>query len=346
MPESPWRERRSLPEPLAVRLTGVSKTYVVRERTGLFRTAKRREILALRSVDLQVGRGEFLALLGRNGAGKTTLLKIVATLLLPTAGEVWVEEYDAVRAPKEVRKRIGVVLAGERTLYWKLTGLENLLLFGGLYNLPRREARTRACALLSLVDLGDFAHVSVEKYSTGMRKRLSLARALLHRPSLLILDEPTAGLDPQGTSDLWEILRRLREEEKVTVLMATHNMLEAEALPDRLVILEEGQIVAEGTPAAIKEQAGAQAAAVITLAGGAVSPEVFGPEAWVFAQDERWLLMVPAGFLPQALARAQAQGLRIENVHLKESSLWDAFLRLTGRPFDDLGKAPEGGEEE
>ncbi|MEN3009628.1 MAG: ABC transporter ATP-binding protein [Candidatus Bipolaricaulaceae bacterium] len=330
----------------AVVLKGVRKTYVVRERTGLFRPPRRREIPALRGVDLAVERGEFLALLGRNGAGKTTLLKIVSTLLLPTAGEVRVEGYDAVRQPKEVRRRIGVVLSGERTLYWKLTGLENLLLFGGLYNLPRREAKARAQELLALVGLSPFAHVSVEKYSTGMRKRLSIARALMHRPSLLILDEPTAGLDPQGTAELWQILRDLRAERRITVLMATHNMLEAEVLPDRLVILEEGRIVAEGSPAAIKERAGAQALAVITVAGGGIPPDLFGPEARVLAQDERGLVAVPARHLPQALAAAQAQGLRIENVQVKDSTLWDAFLRLTGRPFDDLGETPKGGEEE
>ncbi len=329
----------------AVLLQGVRKTYVVRERLGLLRGTKRREIPALRGVDLRIERGEFLALLGRNGAGKTTLLKIVATLLLPSAGEVWVEGYEAVRVPKEVRKKIGVVLAGERTLYWKLTGLENLLLFGGLYNLPRKEARRRAWELLSLVGLQEFAHVSVEKYSTGMRKRLSLARALIHRPSLLILDEPTAGLDPQGTAELWEILRDLRAEQRLTVLMATHNMLEAEALPDRLVILEEGRIVAAGTPQAIKEHAGAQALAVLRLSGRG-TPELFGLKVRVFPEDKRSLVTVPVPLLPQILAKAQAQGLRIENVQVKESSLWDAFLRLTGRPFDDLEAPSLGGEEE
>jgi len=326
-----------------VECSAVRKTYVVRERSGLFRRGKRREVEALRGVDLRVAGGEFGALLGRNGAGKTTLLKIVTTLLLPTSGAVRVAGRDALERPREARKRIGLVLAGERTVYWKLTGRENLLLFAGLYDVPSRTARARAEELLGLVGLAEFKDVPAEKYSTGMRKRLALAKALIHEPEVLVLDEPTAGLDPHGADALWQILRALRAERKVTVLMATHNMLEAEELPDRVVILEAGRIVADGTPAEVKARAGAVPTATLTLAGAEPGLREFGPDAKVYPQAERkWLVVVPAAELPAAIAKVQENGRRLENVQVKDSTLWHAFLKLTGTPFDDVAAEEEG----
>ncbi|HPD06928.1 MAG TPA: ABC transporter ATP-binding protein [Candidatus Bipolaricaulis sp.] len=243
---------------------GVAKTYVARERAGLLRYGVRREINALHGIDLEISRGEFVGLLGPNGAGKTTLLKIIATLLLPTTGEVEVAGIDALREPATVRRLLGVVLAGERTLYWKLTAQENLLLFAGLHNMPGKEARRRALELLELVGLEKFADVTVEKFSTGMRKRLAIAKALMHRPRVLILDEPTAGLDPQGVEDVWRILRELPQE-RITVLNATHNMLEAERLPTRLLIIDEGRLIAQGTAPEIMARAKAERTAVLTL---------------------------------------------------------------------------------
>ena len=310
---------------------GVAKTYIVRERAGLFRRGVRREIHALRGIDLEIGRGEFVALLGRNGAGKTTLLKIVATLLLPSRGEVEVDGIDALREPAKVRRRLGVVLAGERTLYWKLTAMENLLLFGGLQDLPRREARARAEELLELVGLSGFSNVSVEKFSSGMRKRLAIARALMHRPPILILDEPTTGLDPHGVEEVWAVLRALREE-GTTVLMATHNMLEAERLPTRLIIIEEGRILADGTPDEITARSGTQRTAVVTLSS---RPKVDEGLHVHELGDGSFSLAVPVDRLPALLAQVQADGVHLVNVEIVESGLWEAFLQLTGRPFDN-----------
>jgi len=311
---------------------GVAKTYIVRERAGLFRRGVRREIDALHGIDLEIGQGEFVGLLGRNGAGKTTLLKIVATLLLPSRGEVEVDGIDALREPTKVRRRLGVVLAGERTLYWKLTALENLLLFGGLQDLPRREARTRATELLQLVGLSGFAHVSVEKFSSGMRKRLAIARALIHRPPVLILDEPTTGLDPHGVEEVWEVLQALREE-GTTVLMATHNMLEAERLPTRLLIIEGGRLLADGTPQEITARSGAQRMAVLTLGS---RPNVEKDLLVHELGDGMYSLAIPVDRLPALLARLQAEGVYLAKVEIVGSGLWEAFLRLTGRPFDTL----------
>jgi len=308
----------------------VAKTYVVRERAGFFRRGARREIEALRGIDVEVSRGAFVGLLGRNGAGKTTLLKIVATLLLPTEGEVEVDGIDAVREPTKVRRKLGVVLAGERTLYWKLTARENLLLFGGLQDLPRRDARGRSEDLLELVGLSGFADVSVEKFSSGMRKRLAIARALIHRPPVLILDEPTTGLDPHGVEEVWEVLRALREE-GATVLMATHNMLEAERLPTRLLIVEEGKLLADGTPQEITARSGAGRTAVLTVGA---RPEVDEGRLVRELDDGSFSLAVAVDRLPAVLARLQGDGVHLANVEIVESGLWEAFLRLTGRPFD------------
>jgi len=167
----------------------IRKTYVLRERSSLFSRGKRREIFALRDVSFTIAPGEIVGLLGPNGAGKTTLLKILATLLLPDAGEALVAGYNVAQQPREVRRRIGLVLPGERSLYWKLTALENLYIYGGLYNLPWKDIRSRSHTLLNQIGLAAFAHVPVEKFSTGMRKRLMIARALLHRPQVLILDD-------------------------------------------------------------------------------------------------------------------------------------------------------------
>jgi ABC-2 type transport system ATP-binding protein len=318
----------------------VAKTYVVRERAGLFRRGARREIEALHGIELEIAQGEFVGLLGRNGAGKTTLLKIVATLLLPTTGQVEVGGVDALRKPTEVRRQLGVVLAGERTLYWKLTARENLLLFGGLHDLPRREARARSEDLLKLVGLSDFTHVSVEKFSSGMRKRLAIARALIHRPPVLILDEPTTGLDPHGVEGIWDVLRALQEE-GTTVLMATHNMLEAGRLPTRLLIIEEGKLLADGTPEAITARSGAGRTAVLTLGS---RPKV--NEGFLVHELEsgRYSLAAPVDRLPGLLGELQADGVHLANVEIVESGLWEAFLRLTGRPFDNTPAATEDEE--
>lgn len=320
-----------------VELKDVAKTYVVRERTGLFRPSSRREIHALRGIDLRVEPGEFVGLLGPNGAGKTTLLKIVATLLLPSRGEVFVDGIDVLRYPGKVRRILGVVLAGERTLYWKLTAMENLLLFAGLHNIPGREAYRRAAELLELVGLKDFSHVTVEKFSTGMRKRLAIARALIHEPKVLILDEPTSGLDPHGVEEVWEVLLALREK-GATVLMATHNMLEAERIPTRLLIIDSGRILADGTAAEIVAQSGAKSVALLTL--DSPLPHSAGLSLRS-NEDGTFLVSVPLEELPKHLSAIQSQGKKVLNVEIRESRLWEAFLRLTGRPFDDLSPAKE-----
>jgi ABC-2 type transport system ATP-binding protein len=210
------------------------------------------QVVALDAVTMAVAPGTLFGLLGPNGAGKTTLLRVISTLLEPSAGRVEVLGYDAVREPEPVRRRIGVVLGGERSIYWRLTGRENLLYAAALHDLPPRVSEARAGELLKLMELSDRADDLAERYSTGMRQRLALARALMHDPQALILDEPTAGLDPQAAEWVRRLLETLSRERTRTIVMATHNMHEADRLCGVVGILDRGRLIAHDTPAALK----------------------------------------------------------------------------------------------
>ncbi len=239
----------------AVETKGLTKEFEKGRRTvwqRLRREPDRRErFRAVDAIDLRVETGEIFGVLGPNGAGKTTTLKMLATLLEPTSGEARVLGIDVRERPREVRARLGAMLSGERSLYWKLTGRENLEYFAALYHVPPRQTRARIDGALEAVKLADRAEDYVERYSTGMRQRLALARALLPDPPLMILDEPTVGLDPQAARDLRDRVRDLRRQGR-TVLLTTHYMEEADQLCDRVAIIDHGRIVALDTPAALK----------------------------------------------------------------------------------------------
>ncbi len=223
--------------------------------TRRFRSQSRdraRDIVALDAVNLTVAAGGIFGLLGPNGAGKTTLLRLVCTLLLPSRGRVAVLGSDTRRHPETIRRRIGVVLGGERSVYWRLTGRENLLYAAALHDLPSRVAARRADELLRMVALSERADDLVERYSSGMRHRLALARALVGNPALLVLDEPTAGLDPQAALEIRALLVALAREGGHTVLLATHNMEEADRICGTVAILDGGRLIASERPEALK----------------------------------------------------------------------------------------------
>ncbi len=205
----------------------------------------------MRGVSFAVEQGELFGLLGPNGAGKTTTIKMLITLLLPTAGNARVLGYDVVRDAREVRKRIGYVFGGERGLYDRLSGHDNLRYFAELYAVPPREQKRRIAELLELVGLKGREHERVEGYSRGMRQRLHIARGLLHDPPVMFLDEPTIGLDPVGARELRATIAELVQAGK-TVLLTTHYMFEADQLCDRIAVIARGEIVAEGSPASLK----------------------------------------------------------------------------------------------
>src|SRR5687768_434359 len=202
---------------------------------------------AVDGVDLQIERGEIFGLLGPNGAGKSTTIRMLCTLLEPTSGTAQVNGFDVVKQANEVRRSLGTVLAGERSIYWKLTGRENLEYFAALYHIPAEIAKQRVDELIERMELKDRANELVEKYSTGMRQRIAIAKALLARPPILLLDEPTLGLDPQAARRVRELIAELKQEGH-TILLTTHYMEEADQLSDRIGIIDTGKIIALDTP--------------------------------------------------------------------------------------------------
>jgi ABC-2 type transport system ATP-binding protein len=301
---------------------------------------KRERFRAVDGIDLVVEPGEIFGLLGPNGAGKTTTMKMLATLLIPTSGTIRVLGIDPLERPREVRARLGAMLSGERSLYWKLTGRENLEYFAALYHVPPGETKTRIANVLAAVKLADRADDYVERYSTGMRQRLALARALLPNPPLVVLDEPTVGLDPQASRDLRDRVRELKAQGR-TVLLTTHYMEEADQLCDRVAIIDHGRIVALDTPAALKRTIRAEE--VVHLEIG-----IDGDESAVIdrlarsatvARSERsnGTLTVTAhcasarDFVPAAFDAARSTGTTIRHVEVVPVTLEDVFLALTGR---------------
>src|SRR6059036_2228834 len=224
------------------------RTY--RTSTGVFRR-RTIEIEAVRGVSFAIEEGELFGLLGPNGAGKTTTIKMLITLLIPTAGTGRVLGFDVVKDAREVRKRIGYVFGGERGVYERLSGYDNLRYFAELYGVPAKLQRQRIEELLELVGLKGREHERTEGYSRGMKQRLHVARGLLHDPEVLFLDEPTIGLDPVGARELRATIASLTDAGK-TILLTTHYMFEADALCDRIAVISKGKIVAEGTPGQLK----------------------------------------------------------------------------------------------
>ncbi|MGZ9223877.1 MAG: ABC transporter ATP-binding protein, partial [Anaerolineales bacterium] len=208
---------------------------------------------AVSGVDLQIQRGEIFGLLGPNGAGKSTTIRMLCTLLEPTSGTAKVHGFDVVQQANEVRRSLGTVLAGERSIYWKLTGRENLEYFAALYHIPQAIAKKRVDELLERMELRERANELVEKYSTGMRQRIAIAKALLARPPILLLDEPTLGLDPQAARNLRELIAQLKQEGH-TILLTTHYMEEADLLSDRIGIIDTGKVIALDTPEGLKRR--------------------------------------------------------------------------------------------
>jgi ABC-2 type transport system ATP-binding protein len=247
----------------AIEAADLRRTY--KTHTGTFRR-RAKEIEAVRGISFSVEPGELFGLLGPNGAGKTTTIKMLITLLIPTSGSARVLGLDVVRQAREVRKRIGYVFGGERGVYERLSGYDNLRYFAELYGVPAREQKRRIEELLELVGLKGREHERAEGYSRGMKQRLHVARGLLHDPEVLFLDEPTIGLDPVGAREVRATIASLTEAGK-TVLLTTHYMFEADALCDRIAVISKGNIVAEGTPLDLKRG---------VAQGTVVEVEVFG----------------------------------------------------------------------
>ena len=231
-------------------LESVSKTF--RQRAFFSRTVNE-ETHALRNVSLEVAAGEVLGLLGPNGSGKSTTLKLISTVLLPDAGRVSVAEFNTRSHGQQVRRRVGFAIASERSFFPRLTARENLEFFAALEDVPRHDCRDRVESALMSVLLGDVAEKQVMKFSSGMHQRLAIARALLKRPSVLLLDEPSRSLDIAAASQLWELIHELSAR-GIAILLATHNFAEASAVCERVAILKKGSVVATSRTRSLSER--------------------------------------------------------------------------------------------
>lgn len=299
-------------------------------------------VAALCGIDITVGEGELFGLLGPNGAGKSTTMRILATLSAPDTGTAMVAGYDSVRDPASVRKSIGYV-AQASTADQLLTGAENLLLQGRLYGLRDKDLGHRVSDLLALFDLKDAAHRPVRGWSGGMRRRLDLAMGIIHRPRLLLLDEPSAGLDPESRSVVWRELQRLRSQDGMTVLFTTHYLEEADRFADRVAIIDKGRIVAEGTPAALK---GALEGDRISLsfADGEAAQQALAriaaltPVLSAQAIESRVEARVADGAraMPQIIGALAAD--MILEVSMARPSLDDLYLSVTGKSFEQASE--------
>ncbi len=212
------------------------------------------QVRAVDGVSLEIREGELFGLLGPNGAGKTTLIKCISTLLIPDAGTAMVGACDVLKDPLGVRKKIGVLTGGERALYWKLSALDNLRYFAALYGVPKNKVKQRIDYLLELMSLQDRAKENVEKFSSGMKQKLAIARALIHDPPMLLIDEPTLGLDPYFARFIRQFIKEeLSKKNKKTILLTTHYMDEADELCDRIAFMNRGKISAIDTPDNLKK---------------------------------------------------------------------------------------------
>jgi len=313
------------------------------EAEGLVREFKKGP-RAVDGVDLYVSPGEIYGFLGPNGAGKSTTVLMLTTLLPPTAGSARVAGYDVVREGPQVRSTIGAALQ-EAALDGLLTGREHLRLQASLQALPRADRRARADELLERVGLAEAADRKVKGYSGGMKRRLDLALALVHRPRVLFLDEPTTGLDPQSRSALWTEVARLAREDGVTVFLTTQYLEEADVLADRVGIIDHGRLVAEGTPRELKAEVGRptveaipadpRVAAVLARFGEPV-PSAKGAAVRLAGDAD----------LATVVRALDAEELQVENLQLHQPSLDDVFLAKTGRSLEGAGDedaAPQTG---
>jgi len=311
-------------------------------------TKKFNGLTAVDNISFEVEEGEIFGLLGPNGAGKTTTIKMLTTLLPPTQGEAKVSDFDILKDKSGVRKSIGIVFQ-EPALDNRLTGFENLDFHSRLYGMNRMMRQKRIKEVLSLVALEDKAKILVKNYSGGMKRRLEIARGLMHYPKVLFLDEPTLGLDPQTRLNIWDYIRKLNASEKVTVVLTTHYMEEADSLCQRVAIMDFGKIVAMDTPQMLKN----------LLGGDVISLEAFPQEtAFDIFKQLPWVkkikmqgnfihLMVEEGEkkLPLLIQiDQQEEGITIKTINLRKPTLEDVFINFTGKSIRDSEGEVNGAE--
>jgi ABC-2 type transport system ATP-binding protein len=306
------------------------------------------EVVAVAGVDLAVREGELFGLLGQNGAGKTTLVRMLSGLLIPTSGDAFVAGVDVRREPDRARRMLGVVPQA-LTSDLDLTGWENLDIYARFFGVPRGRRHDRIEELLHRVGLWERRKSLVKTYSGGMRRRLEIARGLIHKPRVLFLDEPTIGLDPQSRRVIWELLTDLRKGEEITISLTTHYLDEADVLCDRVAIVDNGKVVALGTPQELKSTVPGSDTIELTLGRPAAEPAV---EALRALPGVRGVDRVEQGLrvnadggavlLPRVLDALRDQGVEVGAANLSRISLEDVFIHFTGRSLREEGAARRG----
>ncbi|ASJ11049.1 ABC transporter ATP-binding protein [Thermococcus sp. P6] len=300
---------------------------------------------AVKGVSFSVKRGEIFAFLGPNGAGKTTTVHVLTTLLKPTSGRASVVGHDVVKEPMEVRRKIGIVFQ-DPSVDRELTAYENMVIHGRIYGLRGKELREKIENLLKFVELWDFRDRPVKFFSGGMRRRLEIARSLIHEPEVLFLDEPTIGLDPQTRAHIWEYVRTMKEEHNMTIFLTTHYMDEAEQLADRIAIMDHGRIIAEGTSEELKKLVGkdviylrlqSPAEELKCLKADFIKGCKLLPDGRVRIDVENALEALPAIF-----ELAGETGVKILEASYHRPTLNDVFIHLTGREIREENGGKRG----
>jgi len=300
---------------------------------------------ALDGIDLEITTGTVLGLLGPNGAGKTTAVRILTTLLRPDSGRAWVAGHDVLAEPNKVRESIG--LSGQyAAVDENLTGFENLYMVGRLYGMNKTDARTRANELIARFRLGDAANRTAKTYSGGMRRRLDLAGALVAEPAVVLLDEPTTGLDPRGRLDTWEVIGELVSD-GATVLLTTQYLEEADQLANTILVIDQGRVIASGTADQLKSEIGGEKLEIVVADEAdldvtvRVLTEVGSGEPTTDRHARRVQVVVEGGpkSLIEALRRLDVEGVSVMDVGLHRPTLDDVFLSLTGHITEEAGQA-------
>jgi len=318
----------------AIEISHIRRTF--KSNIGVIkRTTK--EVIAVDDVSFEIREGELFGLLGPNGAGKTTTVKMLTTLLIPTSGSASVKGFDVVVRAEEVRRRIGFIFGGERGLYWRLSGIDNLRYFASLYSIDPDVTKKRIPYLLDMVGLNGRGDEKVQGYSRGMKQRLHVARTLLHDPAVLFLDEPTLGLDPVGARDFRQVILNLQSENK-TILLTTHYMFEADALCDRIAVINHGCIIALDTPDGLKTHVSDLNVVEVETFGAPESALEklralpFADSLSVEEQGQKQILLIQttrgAEAVPDVLSALD--GLKVGRVIVREPTLEDAYVRLVG----------------
>lgn len=293
------------------------------------------EIEALGGIDLHIDQGEVFGILGPNGAGKTTLIQILCTMLRPTAGEAWVGGHSVLQNPDDVRRQLGVVFQNA-TVDLVMSARENLWIHGRLYGMPARALRARIPELLDLAGLSDRAEEPLRRFSGGMRRRLELVRSILHGPRILLLDEPTVGLDPQSRRLIWDHVARLKKELGMTILLTTHYLEEADALCDRVAIIDHGRIDVLDSPRELKRSIGGDALSVqlkVPASRAAALVRDLPNVESVHTAGDRLLVRLrdSSATIPRLVERLSENGIHVATLDHRPASLDDVFLRRTGR---------------